>query len=1063
MRLRTAKLSALLFSSGLCALIYQTTWTRELRLVFGASTAASAAVLGIFMGGLGLGGWLFGKRAEQHPRPLALYGQLELAVSVMAAISPFLITGARKVYLLTGGSETLGMTAATLVRLLLSAIVLGGTTVLMGGTLPAMARVVEGPDDPSRRRVAVLLGANTAGAMAGVALSTFLLLEVLGNRSTLWTACALNALIAIIARSMSRAETPAEKPAAETPSSPLAAAAPARMVLFGALVVGLAFMLMELVWYRTLAPILGGSTYTFGLVLLMALLGIGLGGAAYAVFGVERRATLAGLAFTCGLEALSIALPLWAGDDVAVAAATLRPLSWFGFSGLVTSWALISLFVVVPGALVAGYQFPLLIALLGKGGDQVGRQVGLAYAWNTFGSIVGSLAGGFLLIPALGSTGTWRLAAAMLALLGFASIAAFALRDKLSVRSAVPLAASALAILCCFSTGPTKFSRHTPIGAGRADLTGAANFNFLIDWMRDAQRTIYWERDGVESTVGLKGSDGTAFLVNGKSDGNAFRDVGTQVMSGLLGSLLHPNPKRAMVIGLGTGSTAGWLGAVPSIERVDVAEIEPRILDVAKECAPVNQRVMENPKVHVFLGDAREFLLTSRDQYDIIFSEPSNPYRSGISSLYTHEQYEATRTRLGEHGIFVQWVQGYEVQPATVRAVLSTVGSVFPNAEVWATEEHDLVVVASASPIVHDVEQLRGRIKTEPFATALRVAWHVDDVEGFLSRFLAGPELVAGIAKGFPEEVNTDDLNAIEFAFSRSVGRQSGLSIPQMLVAARTAGSMLPRTTAPVDWDRVIEVQALSKMGFPIELARLQGVTGKRARLFGEEVAPAAFVKRWESLEQLAPVGGDETLKLARQLALAGDARADAYLDQLGAYPAEVQVLRSYRALKQDDLAGAGELALGALKTMHQQVWIDRPVLTSAFDQLFPTLARRDHALGKRLFDALKEPLPVMEYNDGRMKTRVVLAELTDFPALCGEALGDYGQWPPWRKEMLNDRVHCWQATHDPRFKDSERDLERFRESDEGTLLGNAAAPEAPAQAKPVDLSENEPAGADGG
>jgi spermidine synthase len=178
--------------------------------------------------------------------------------------------------------------------------------------------------------------------------------------------------------------------------------------------------------------------------------------------------------------------------------------------------------------------------------------------------------------------------------------------------------------------------RHTPIGAGRANQNDATP-NSLRRFVNDHRRAIGWEAEGVESSVALSIDDGYAFLVNGKSDGHARGDAGTQIMSGLLGGLLLGQPKRALVIGLGTGSTAGWLGAIPSIERVDAVELEASMLDVARLCAPVNHDVLDNPKVRVTIGDAREALLTTPERYDIVFSEPSNPYRAGIASLYTQD------------------------------------------------------------------------------------------------------------------------------------------------------------------------------------------------------------------------------------------------------------------------------------------------------------------------------------------------------------------------------------------------------------------------------------------
>ena len=192
--------------------------------------------------------------------------------------------------------------------------------------------------------------------------------------------------------------------------------------------------------------------------------------------------------------------------------------------------------------------------------------------------------------------------------------------------------------------GPTSVWRHSGIGAGRADAKlERADATRLAAYLASEARAVRWEEEGVESSVALGHLSGYSFIVNGKTDGHAIGDAPTQVMGGVLAGLLHGNAKKALVVGLGTGSTAGWLGVLPSMERVDVVELEPAILRVARDCAPVNESVLDNAKVHVHLGDAREYLLTTRARHDVIFSEPSNPYRAGISSLYTLEFYRAER------------------------------------------------------------------------------------------------------------------------------------------------------------------------------------------------------------------------------------------------------------------------------------------------------------------------------------------------------------------------------------------------------------------------------------
>ncbi len=658
--------SLLLFSSGFCALIYQAVWLREFRLIFGASTAASAAVLGIFMGGLGLGSAFLGRRTEASRTPLIFYGNLELLIGAAAALTPALVWIVREAYVMTGGTIVLGHAGSTLIRLILASLVLIVPTFLMGGTLPAAARAVETTEDLGRRSLGLLYGCNTLGAVTGAALATFWMIEQFGNRGTLWIACGMNVLVAIVARAVGRG-LPEVHPSVQTTAEIGSKKAPPLFIIVAAGVAGFAFMLMELVWYRMLSPILGGSTFTFGLILVIALLGVGLGGAAYSILRTNRRATLSGFGITCALEACFVALPFAVGDRIAHFALMLRPLGSLGFHGEVFGWALVTAAVVLPAAAVAGYQFPMLIALLGEGSTNVGRQTGSAYAANTAGAIAGSLLGGFGLLPLLTAPGTWRAMVLLLAALaGIAALIAWRRKERISV-PALAVAAAAVAMLA--ATGPTAAWRHSGIGAGRADLGGTADVNRIHEFTNHFRRTGVWEAEGVESSVAILNDSSVAFVINGKVDGNSRGDAGTQIMSGMAGAILHPEPKRVLVIGLGTGSTAGWLGAIPGVERVDVVELEPAVLEIARRCAAVNQNVLENPKVKIHIGDAREVLLTSPEKYDLIFSEPSNPYRAGIASLFTAEFYAAVTERLAADGIFLQWLQAYDIDGEAIRSV----------------------------------------------------------------------------------------------------------------------------------------------------------------------------------------------------------------------------------------------------------------------------------------------------------------------------------------------------------------------------------------------------------
>ena len=1000
-------MAALLFCSGACALIYQTVWMRQFRLIFGASTAATAAVLGIFMGGLGLGSAILGRRADRQANPLRFYGGLELMIAAAAALSQPLLWLVAKIYFATGGSVTLGLFIASIVRLILATIVMGAATVFMGGTLPAAARAVEAVDDEGRRRLSLLYGMNTLGAVAGTLASTFYMLEHWGNRWTLFAAVGLNVAIGILARVIpSEARDPLRKVAGDpSPSSRL------RMTLAAA-IVGFAFLLMELVWYRMLAPLLGGSTFTFGLILAIALLGIGLGGATYAFWSGNRQATAGGFALTCALEALAIAIPFALGDRLAVQELYLRSLGALGFGGFVLAWTIVTFIVVFPPAFIAGIQFPLLISLLGRGEENVGTDVGAAYAWNTGGAIAGSLAGGFGLLPLLTAPGAWRLVVVLLAALSL--IASW---------RAIPIAA--IAIACLFALGPTAVWRHSGIGAGRAETPDSANTR--TDWMYHNRRGVVWDEDGRESSVALVDTGDYAFIVNGKADGSARGDAGTQVMAGLVPAILHPRPHRSLVIGLGTGSTAGWLGAVPEMQRVDVVELEPAVLRVADACSAVNHDVLHNPKAHIRIGDAREVLLATRDRYDIIFSEPSNPYRAGVASLFTEEFYRAATARLQPGGIFAQWVQTYDVDAQTVRTIYATIASVFPHVETWTTDSGDLLLVASSDPITYDFNRLRARVGSEPFRSAMSHVWRKESLEGFIAHFLGRDTLARAVARS-EHKVNTDDRTLIEFGFARDLGADSRFSMDDLTALARARGEDHPIGSGGIDWHAVAANRAtIDWVNAVVADAPAEDQSRRRVATNADNLPQAAA--EWRA-RPFTPVNSGELALLAEALADSGSEAAEPFAEQLRRYePTDADAILAKLRYRQSRLNESAALLARVFVECRRDPWPTVDLIGRSLD-LASNLAHM-RSYSAQLLNAVEQPFAAGQWEDTRKYYRFTMAhDLDGCGAQTLRALRDLEPWPVWNEWALKTRRDCYRTAMSPLAERAERDYDAFRKTE---------------------------------
>jgi spermidine synthase len=1012
--------SLFLFGSGFAGLVYQMVWLREMRLVFGVSTAASAAVLAIFMGGLGLGGALLGRRADRSANPLKFYSSLEFGAALCAFLSPYLLDLTRTIYVGLGGSTAMGMPMATLARLVLSSLVLGVPTILMGGALPAAARAVESDADSGRRRLALLYGVNTLGGVVGALLATFAFLELLGARDTLLVACCVNALAAILARNYSRGKGVVQRDAVPPPLavSPPRDKPPRLYVYASAAVVGFAFFIMELVWYRMLGPLLGGSTYTFGLILGVALLGIGLGGGLYAMRAHGKPATTLGFGLTCGLEALCIAFPYALGDRLAIFTALIQPLGGMGMAGAALGWTIVTVITIFPAALIAGYQFPLLINLLGDGVGEVGEHTGRAYAWNTVGAILGSLAGGFLLLPALTSLGVWKCVACGLGLLG-ASAAVLAVRKeswpKIGGVSLVIVVAWALML----AEGPTAAWRHSPIGAGRVDLS-KSDINGIRRWRLDTRREILWEAEGLESSVAISGADGFSFLVNGKADGNIIGDASTQVMLGLVGAILHPRPRTAMVIGLGTGSTAGWLAEAPGMERVDVAELEPAIMEVARRCAPANFNALQNPKLKIHLGDARELLLTSRARYDLIVSEPSNPYRAGIASLFTREYYLAAAERLTSGGIFSQWLQGYEVDTDTVLTVCATLRSVFPYVQIWRTLNSDMIFLCSKEKITYEVDSLRRKIQSHPYQEALLRIWGGGDLETFFAHHIANESFTRALTENgrYPIPLSTDDSMNVEFGFARSVGKGKKFFLGDVARTARARGEALPEKIAStIDLARWSRQLVLS---YPPDEELMKTQAQGSAQFSHIVNAYKAYQKNdynavrdaWKKQPWPLFYPG-EYAAIAWALADSGDPEALILKERLTAFwPGEGNVIEAQYLLKKGDYQGAFSLVTKTVELLQTDPWVQSVYLTRTINQIeHLSNARKD--LAPASIELLAKPFVVNAKDSSRRLTMIKMAIKSDC-ARASAAMRMQEPFPFWDLYILNARQLCYRETNSP-------------------------------------------------
>ena len=763
--------------SGLAGLIYEVSWTRLLTLHIGHTTAAASAVVAAFLGGLAVGAAGGGAWASRLTArwSLQIYIGLELVVVIAAALLPFELASLTPLLRWAYADAAPGLLFPA-VRLLSCFAMVFVPAAALGATFPMAIRWFAHESVNPARASSALYAMNTVGAAAGSLLAGFVLIPAIGISGTVRVGMAASVLAALCAGIIAGSKDPTtSRPQDRRPSSLRLQASSPRRVLkatgprrWVAIVVlglsGFAALVHEIAWTRILSLVIGPTTYAFAATLAAVISGVAVGsGFGTWVVGRTRRpaewlvAVLAGAAVTATWT-YSIAggqIPLLVARQVA-ASSTL-------FEQLLHQGALLTVALILPTAACLGAAFPLALAIVSDPSKPAAARFGLVYALNTVGAVSGALAAGFILIPWLGLQPTLRivsgcLIAAALVVVGWGTLSRVARGAGLLALAA----AGALLIMsppwdrALLASGAYMYAPFVP-----KDLD--------LEIQLTAGTLLYY-REGAAATVSVKRLTGTTTLaVDGKTDASNRGDMLTQKLIAHLPLLLHDNPREVAIIGLGSGATLGSALRHP-IARADVIEISPEVVEASRYFLAENDDALKDPRTHLIVGDGRSHLLLSERTYDVIISEPSNPWIVGVASLFTKEFFLGARARLAPGGIMCQWANAYNISDADLRAIVATFRSVFPDGTVWLVGENDVLLVAATSPIDDRIanierhwnrpgvaEDLRSMAVTEPFSV-----W---------SLFMGGPEDLARYAKGAP--IFTDDRMTLEFTAPREIHRRS--------------------------------------------------------------------------------------------------------------------------------------------------------------------------------------------------------------------------------------------------------------------------------------------------
>ena len=664
--------------SGTAALIYQTAWTRQFSLVFGTSELAVASVLAAYMGGLALGAYWVERRIQQIRRPVLFYAALEVGIALSALIViPLGLKLSEQLLTWWFGGQAAppdARTAGTGFYYLLSAFaVLTIPTTLMGATLPLLARYAVHSPQQIGRRIGLLYACNTVGAVVGALAGALLLLPVYGLMKSIWTAAALNVLVAGLAFLLNRSVAEAAQPTASAPIEPerLRMEPSPVWVLPLMLLSGAVSFVHEVLWTRMLGHILGSSIYAFGVMLASFLAGIACGGALGAVLA-NRREQSARLLALAELSAALTAIAAWyALSLVDKDLGGLAQRILFGFC------------ILFPLAFAIGLTYPLAVRVLARGVDDAASASARVYSWNTLGAIIGAVAGGFFIIPTLRYEGSVQSAVVGSCLLALA--AAFLLFRTGRIYT-LSLSISAIAAILLFRPGPPDaLLRYSPL---RTDRHG---------------EMLFYDVGLSADVVMLRQNDQIAVRTNGLPEASIDAEGSTPLLDveawmAPLAVLARPQLEDMLVIGFGGGSV---LEAVPpSVRSVDVVELEEKVIAANRQVAKRRLRdPLADPRFNIIVNDARGALQLSDKKYGAIISQPSHPWTAGASHLYTREFMTQAKQHLQAGGLFVQWMTADFLDEPLLRSLVSTLRAVYPHLRVYRPSPQTLLFLASDSPI----------------------------------------------------------------------------------------------------------------------------------------------------------------------------------------------------------------------------------------------------------------------------------------------------------------------------------------------------------------------------
>jgi len=721
--------------SGFAGLMHQVVWAKLLVVLIGTTAHAQAVVLAVFMGGLALGSVLFGRRVDRRGSPLRTYVTLEVLIAAYCLVLPLLLWAAESGYVILAGYFFESTTFTFWLRFSLAFLLILLPAVLMGGTLPVLSRQLVVSVEQTRKYVASLYSLNSFGAVLGAATAGFVTLPLFGVYASLIVASLLNLAAAGLLLKPARSETPLASAAdAATPRTLEEQSQPAPLLygktqyqatLVALALSGFAALGYEVLFTRVIALAFGSSAYSFTVMLMAFITGISLGSAIISRVRVERPLWVFGVSQLLVVVALLAITPFISRLPYLIGLLRIELQDvQFGFElyqlGKV---GLCLVFLLLPTTML-GFAFPLVAQIQARRSPDIGYRVGSTYAWNTVGNVLGAVLTGLVLLPGLGLLGAFHF---NLGLNLAAGLTVLLVASEVPRRRGIVVGTLTLLVAAGYVTAGTNWldtinlaPNHLRLHSGPVATANAADrakhpassfdawkSRFVVD--PENAKYYYFEEDAQTTVLGINKRGIIYLYVNGKPDAGTAGDLPTQVLLGHLPMFLAPDARDVLVIGHGSGITSGSMTRHP-VEQVDIVEISPGVLNADSIFSEVNYGVLDDPRVRTHQDDAQSFLRTVPRRYDLIISEPSNPWVAGVSGLFTREFFKSMSDKLNPGGLAVVWFHTYEQSDEGVNLVMRTIESVFPYAIVGRSPNYlDIIVIASNDPIEPDFKAMEDR------------------------------------------------------------------------------------------------------------------------------------------------------------------------------------------------------------------------------------------------------------------------------------------------------------------------------------------------------------------